>query len=520
MTILTRYMIRAHVGPFLFAFTAVTGLLFLNAVAQRLETLTGRGLEWSTFGEFMLLSLPHIVALTFPMSILVAVLYAFSDMTGHNEVSAMAAGGVHPVRLMVPLIGVGMILTGMMYVFNDHVLPESNHRLSSLIADIGSKSPTFELREDIVNEVHTGDDTRYFLRARHIDRTTNHLTDVTIFDLSIQGELRTIVASGGTMAFTPDLRDLFLTLDDGVMYAVADDRPGTFQWLSYDTQVLPFRGVGQELERRAGGTRGDREMPIVMLQAEVDRSIGDLARTAEESRNASMETVQIALGHDGRAVDPALTEEDIEHFEQEYGPDWAAELRAAGVLLDHDQAVDDVMRIHRTNAVRYDVQRLSAYRYRVEIHKKYAIAFACLIFVLLGPPMAIRFPQGGAGMVIAASVGIFFFYWMGLIGGERLADRGQMDPVVAMWLPNAVLGLPALYLMSTMARQISTNRGSAWDELRFRIGEALRFGRRTPALTAVKPESAGLAEAGAAALADAEARSGDETEAGTGANTA
>jgi lipopolysaccharide export system permease protein len=71
----------------------------------------------------------------------------------------------------------------------------------------------------------------------------------------------------------------------------------------------------------------------------------------------------------------------------------------------------------------------------VEIHKKYAIAFACLIFILLGAPFAMRFPQGGVGMVIATSVGIFFLYWMGLIGGERLAERGHLEPWVAMWFP-------------------------------------------------------------------------------------
>ncbi len=478
MTILTRHMLRAHLGPFLFAFSAVTGLLFLNAVAQRLETLTGRGLEWTTFGEFMLLSIPHIVALTFPMSILVAVLYAFSDLTGHNEVAAMSAGGVHPVRLMVPLIGVGLALSALMFVFNDRILPESNHRLSSLMADIGSTNPTFQLREEIVNEIHTGDETRYFLRARSIDRTNNHLMDVTIYDLSAQGELRTIVADRGTMAFTPDLRDLYLTLEDGVIYGVADDRPGTFQWLSYGTQVLPFRGVGQELERRAGGTRGDREMPIAMLQGEVERSIADLQRIADESRDASMQAVQEALGYDARRIDPALTEEEELDLEAQLGPNWEAELLAAGVFLDHDRMIDDIVRLHRTSSLRFDVQRLSVYRHRVEIHKKYAIAFACLIFVLLGPPLAIRFPQGGAGMVIAASVGIFFFYWMGLIGGERLADRGQMNPVLGMWMPNAILLLPALYLMGRMAREISTNRGSTWDEVRYRIRSLFGGGRR------------------------------------------
>src|SRR5690606_16735584 len=109
LSILTRYVIRAHIGPFLFALTAITGLLFLNAVAQRLEDLTGKGLGWGTIAEFMMLSLPHTVALTLPMATLVAVLYAFSELAAHNEFTAMKAGGVSPQRLMVPLLGVGII---------------------------------------------------------------------------------------------------------------------------------------------------------------------------------------------------------------------------------------------------------------------------------------------------------------------------------------------------------------------------------------------------------------------------
>jgi lipopolysaccharide export system permease protein len=151
--------------------------------------------------------------------------------------------------------------------------------------------------------------------------------------------------------------------------------------------------------------------------------------------------------------------------------------------------------MHRINETRWNVHRLNVYRYRVEIHKKWAIAMACLIFVLLGGPFAVRFPQGGVGMVIATSVGIFFLYWMGLIGGERLADRGLMDPVLAMWLPNLVLMVPALYLTARMGRQISTNRGgSRWDELVFRI-------RTLPGLLLKRKDRAAQVAAGPEATA-------------------
>ncbi len=458
MTILTRYMLRSHLGPFIFALSAVTGLLFLNAVAQRLETLAGKGLGLGIIGEFLLLSLPHIVALTFPMAILVAVLYAFAELSGQNELAAMAAGGVHPGRLLIPLAGVGVILSLMMFGFNDRILPESNHRLSNLLGDIGSKSPTFELREEVVNEVFTGDDSRYFLRASTIDPVANHLTDVTIFDLGRPGQNRTIVADSGTMAFTPDGADLILTLWDGTVYETADDRPGSFQRLEFTTQFLPLRGVGAEMERRVGaGGRSDREMNIAMLQARVDENLEHLRAVARESREISMETLERALGY-------GVVAGGTDELQIPDGP---------GILTDG--LVENVAGIHRINDNRWGVYRLASYRYRVEIHKKYAIAFACFIFVLLGPPLAIRFPQGGVGMVIAASVGIFFFYWMGLIAGERFADRGQIDPILGMWAPNLILLIPTLLLLKGVGKKVSTGRTAGFGDLYFRVRRLFRL---------------------------------------------
>ena len=469
MKILTRYVIRAHIGPFLFAFTAVTGLLFLNAIAQRMENLAGRGLGVDVIGEFMLYSFPHVVALTFPMAVLVAVLYTFSDLTGRNEIMAMAAGGVRATRLLWPLLVVGLGLTAFMFWFNAQVLPNSNHRLSTLLADIGSTNPTLELREGVVNEVATGDGRRFFLEARQIDATTNTLSDVIITDMSRLGENRRIVARTGEMAFTPDRSDLYFTLHDGVALEITDDRPGALQRMDFDTQILPMRGVGTELERRvSSGTRGDREMTIPQLATFVDQQLRSLHGLAEESRDASIHVVRTALGL------PAAEGERAEGgaAEEGFAEDGTAPIATTLSLLDPgllDAQLDEVLSVHRINDARWRVHRSNVYRYRVEIHKKYAIAFACLIFILLGAPFAIRFPQGGVGMVIATSVGIFFLYWMGLIGGERIAERGHVEPWIAMWLPNVLLAVPALGLVVGMGNKLASNRGGGWDNIRARI---------------------------------------------------
>jgi lipopolysaccharide export system permease protein len=464
MSILTRYVIRALIGPFLFAFTAVTGLLFLNAVAQKLEDLAGRGLGFDVISEFMVLSLPHIVALTFPMAVLVAVLYTFADLTGQNEVTAMAAGGIRVSRLLLPLLVLGVGFTGLMFWFNASVLPETNYRLSQLMSDVGSTNPTLQLREQVVNEVSTGDGTRYFLQAARIDVQTNTLSDVVIYDMSRAGDFRTIEAKRGEMAFTPDRSDLYITLFEGQALEVTDERPGAFQRMEFETQVLPMRGVGSELQRQVGGgPRTDREMPIPMLQERVQESLTLLQRVSEESLEASRLAILTALSLDVSGL-------PLETLESDGMPE---------LLSGDDAVISEATATHRINEVRWNVHRLSVYQYRVEIHKKYAIAFACLIFILFGAPFAVRFPQGGVGMVIATSVGVFFLYYAGLIGGERIANRGLLDPVLAMWLPNLILVGPAAWMATRMGLQISTNRGSAWQEFRFRLASALRrpFGR-------------------------------------------
>ncbi len=80
-------------------------------------------------------------------------------------------------------------------------------------------------------------------------------------------------------------------------------------------------------------------------------------------------------------------------------------------------------------------------KYLVELHKKFSIPFASIIFVLIGAPLGMMARKGGFVVSMAFSLGFFIIYWVFLIGGEEFADRGLLSPVLSMWLPNLVLGL-------------------------------------------------------------------------------
>ena len=460
MGVLTRYLIRVHLGPFLFALTGITALIFLNSLAQRVGDLVGKGLHWTVIAEFLVLSLPHVVALALPMSVLVAVLYAFNDLAASNEITALSAGGIRPRQMLAPVVTLGALAGAFMYYFNDTVLPESNHALKNLILDINRKTPTLVLREQVVNELRPGTgDELYFLTANRIDHENNTLANVSIFDANDPERQRTTYAKRGEMAFNAARTDLYLTLHDGFVHEVEADREGGFQRLYFESQIVPLRDLGNELERRLGGSdRSDREMSIAMLTDNANERQAQLDSVRLENHEEALKAVRAALAlpieDDTAGVADALS---IRPTPSSGFADPVTAAAAAGT---------------RSRSARAVALEQTVNRYKVEIHKKLAIAFACFVFTLIGPPLALRFPRSGVGLVIGASSLIFSVYWVGLIAGESLADRRVADPAVTMWLSNVVFLIAGVVLASRMGRSVSSTRGGGLDELLGRL-----FGR-------------------------------------------
>ena len=99
-----------------------------------------------------------------------------------------------------------------------------------------------------------------------------------------------------------------------------------------------------------------------------------------------------------------------------------------------------------------DNYQKSINKYLVELHKKFSIPVASIVFVLVGAPIGIMSRRGN--FALSTTVGLIFFiiYWIFLIAGEQFADRGSISPMLSMWLPNIVLGLFGGYLIYINSR--------------------------------------------------------------------
>jgi lipopolysaccharide export system permease protein len=259
-------------------------------------------------------------------------------------------------------------------------------------------------------------------------------------------------------------------LYSGVVHEVDEFSQQELNRVQFQQQHVELRGVGTELERRASEHRTDREMSIAMLRAMVDsagRELAVIRQQAGEIHQANIGGIidgpdaQPSLGFDGPAY--ALDRYDPRMYRQ-----GSAVMEGSDELVY--RATLEAQRLANNARTLTDIRN----QYSVEYHKKFAIPFACIIFVLIGAPLALRFPRGGVGMVIAASFAIFGIYYVSLIGGESLGDRGVIDPFWGPWAPNLLFGLIGLWALSRIGRETATSRGGGWDDFWYGLRHVFR----------------------------------------------
>ena len=306
MRVLSRYLLRQLALPFIFGLLALTGIMLLNLIGRKFGSLVGKGLPWSVIGEVFLLSVPFLLAMTLPLAVLAATLYAFGQLANDSEITAMRAGGVSTMGMLRPVLAWAVVMVLVTFGFVDQVLPRSNARLRNLYFDIAKKKPTFSMVENVINKVPSS---QYFLRASRIDPGSGRLRSVSIYDVGQAERRRIIYADSGLMGYTRDGRDLVLKLFHGsVQQVTSADRP-LFEHTTFSTQEIVFKDVFDQLERSEDQLdRGEREMTTCELMGVVDSSRQEIRDAKAQRAELTRSDLQVLLGRPPEPVPtPAAT---------------------------------------------------------------------------------------------------------------------------------------------------------------------------------------------------------------------
>jgi lipopolysaccharide export system permease protein len=495
--ILTRHILREHVAPFFYALVVITGLFLVDFVVQILDSILTKGLHWKVVLELFFLNAAWMLALSVPMSVLVASLMAFGRMSADGEIDAMRAAGLHPARMLLPGLLFGAFMGVFLVWFNDRVLPQANYRAASLRDDISRKRPAVLLQPRTM--IQDFDGFRIWIGSS--DPRTDSLHDVSIFqiDRANGGEPTLIAAKSGKVRLDSVRNSWVFSLRDGQTHTPDHDKAANYFDIAFNQLDVDVPNIDSRLHRTEKGYRGDREMPVAEMRVqrrEAEKRRENLVRDHSERIFSDVKWVQSLLELDSVArtrpegtvaakdsaarLDsaarvphpvPSALRPPIVHRPRFGNGKPLAPVPAvlsgsgAGRFLGPDTGSSRpsaasvaslaLSRLSESRIALEQIQweRNESNRYWLEIHKKFSIPAACLLFVLVGTPLGILARSGGVGTATAYSLTFFIVYWAGLIGGEALADRGKIDGAVAMWAPDVVLLLVGGFLVSRMGRQ-------------------------------------------------------------------
>jgi len=472
--ILSKHVLRQHIGPFLFGLFIVTLLFMLNLVFKELGRILSKGLGFWVILEFFALNIAWIVALAVPMAVLMASLMAFGQLSSDNEITAIKASGISIYRITFPVLFVAAGLSVFLIWFNNEVLPDSNHRLRLLARDITIKKPTVNLEPGYLYH----DIPNLAIRVDHLFEQQNlsRVKNVLIYDKNDPEISRTIVADNGDIFVNESTGLLQITLYEGEIHEINNEKLENYTRVQFQKYALTIPIPNMVLQRSESGYRGDREQSAKMMRQEVDNNL-QLIDKRRQNLITSIKS-QVNRYFSSRGSKPGespiknsnkklddFPERKKVIFPKPNDPGANEQpilMKSVMVSMRLKSHLNKQVRIHNNLLQRINSERditrgyeLTNNRMLVEIYKKYSIPFACIVFVLIGAPLGIMARRGN--MAVGGGISLIFFiiYWIFLIGGEELADRDMLSPFLSMWLANFIVGAFGIYLLIRTAKEAS-----------------------------------------------------------------
>lgn len=270
MNTIDKYILRELIPPFFGGLGLLTTMLLLDKIFDLMDLLVKKGVPLGTVLEVLLLALPFIIAMTVPMSALIASLVAFGRLAQDFEIIALKSLGIGFMRILRMPFVFGVSLFILMTVFDNTILPESNHKFKNLMLDIYEKKPAAKIKKGLFNEI--GD---FLIYIRDKNDKTGDIEDVMIAETLPDGRVRTIMAKRGKIVKSDG--NIILELNDGEIHETFGKQAEHYRRtrFTFHSVTIP---LGEEVKRKERKYRSDREMSALMLYKEREKVKNELEK--------------------------------------------------------------------------------------------------------------------------------------------------------------------------------------------------------------------------------------------------
>jgi lipopolysaccharide export system permease protein len=412
-----RYVFEEFFFSFFVAFLFFLFIFIVNVLLLRAEMILSKKVPLGDVLLLLLYYMPLNITYTIPFGTLVGSLMALGRLLSNNEILAFRASGISVSSLFIPILFLGIALTCVAFVFNDYFVPLGNLHLKGLIKKIMLSNPGVELDAYSVKKYQDAN----IITGKV---TGNTIEDLVIIDRTANGDKRVIIADRASLLSNEQQRGVIsLKLDNIVSHTTDAQERNTYDYITAE------------------------QMFYNLLLKDIDISIVSPGPTEKS-------TVDVVKEINMREAEQAKREAERQIQSGRWQLELAAEIKKARELLVISRSVspDSISRLeYLVQNIKNEEQRETIDRdlqsYKLEFHKKFAISFACLVFIFFA--FAIGLVIGKSGPFTSFGIGAVMTgaYWFMLLITVRFGTRLSLSPFLAMWLPNLfVLAIGGIFL--------------------------------------------------------------------------
>lgn len=441
---LDKLIVKAFLGPFIATFFITLFVLVMQFFWKYIDDLVGKGLDLYSIIKLTAYVSATMITLALPLAVLISSIMTFGNLGETFELVAIKSAGIPLLRFMQPLIIISAFISLTSFLLSNYVIPVANLRFYTMLYDIRVAKPAFDLKEGIFYDKLPN----YAIKVGKKEKDGNGIADVIIYENDYRMQDNIIIAEKGSMQMSADKKFLEFYLQNGWRYQERG---------SYNTKETDFIRIRFKEYKKAFDLTSFEMMKTpdsAFKNQGIMLNVSQL-NAFEDSVNKLMTTVIpnrftkeiISYMNGGKLIDSGWTNIPVKVPKKTVS--YYQQLPDTALSVAINRLTEKINMIKSSNDLIYEdyKQKKNFWQsYRIEWHKKFSLAFACLVLFMIGAPLGSIIRKGGLGMPLVVAVVFFLLFHLLNMFGQKLADGHSLSAFSGMWLSSFVLVPIGLFL--------------------------------------------------------------------------
>ncbi len=465
LRILDRYILSRFIFNLVSSFVIMMFIFIFQSIWLFIDDLAGKGLDMMIIGKFFFYKMPELTEKVLPLTVLLSSIISFGSFAENYEFAAMKASGISLQRAMLPIILFVILLGGVTFYFANSVIPASEQKIFYLRRNIAKLKPAIAISEGVFSDFETANmnikvDRKYGENDNYLERIIIHQKN------NSNVNYRVIKAKNGELKSSEKSNLIQLVLHDGHVYqnvttskSVKRKFPfakGYFDTYTMNIDLSGFNNVDLEEEK---DLRTEKMKNISRLTKDIDsikqdniRRVSSFSKITSE-RLGAFATLPVTKNIDSKKG--TLAQDSIK---KSFDPDKETLMslftvvQQIQVMSSANNSVTNILTSIRGKKKEMDKRYEFHRRHILSLHKKFALAFSCIILFFVGAPLGAIIRKGGLGLPMVIAIVLFLIYYFLGVFAENYSKKGNIHPILGAWMSTLVM-LPLGFILTKRATE-------------------------------------------------------------------